>query len=105
MDSYNFSREGRELEVDGDLTELFKWRTISLLTHDYTILTKALAKRIEKYLPKLVNSDQTGFVKGRYIGPKDKTFKLNYAKIQIVKAFPSQMTRRSKFHSLLKTPQ
>ena len=31
-------------------------------------MTKALAKRIEKYLPKLINSDQTGFVKGRYIG-------------------------------------
>lgn len=27
-----------------------------------------MAKRIEKYLPKLINSDQTGFVKGRYIG-------------------------------------
>ena len=31
-------------------------------------MTKALAKRIEKYLPKLINSDQTGFVKGRDIG-------------------------------------
>ena len=31
-------------------------------------MTKALAKRIEKYLPKLINLDQTGFVKGRYIG-------------------------------------
>ena len=24
--------------------------------------------KIEKYLPKLINSDQTGFVKGRYKG-------------------------------------
>ena len=31
-------------------------------------MTKALAKRIEKYLPQLIDSDQTGFVKGRYIG-------------------------------------
>jgi len=36
-----------------------------LLNIDYKILTKALAKRIEKYLPKLID---TGFVKGRYIG-------------------------------------
>ena len=55
-------------KADGDLTELFNWRPISLLNIDYKILTKALAKRIEKYLPKLINLDQTGFVKGRYIG-------------------------------------
>ena len=55
-------------KADGDLTELSNWRPISLLNIDYKILTKALAKRIEKYLPKLINSDQTGFVKGRYIG-------------------------------------
>ena len=52
----------------GDLKELSNWRPISLLNIDYKILTKALAKRIEKYLPKLIDSDQTGFVKGRYIG-------------------------------------
>ena len=55
-------------KADGDLSELSNWRPISLLNIDYKILTKALAKRIEKYLPKLINSDQTGFVKGRYIG-------------------------------------
>ena len=32
------------------------------------IAAKALAKRIEVVLPKLVNADQTGFIKGRYIG-------------------------------------
>ncbi|KAL9986830.1 hypothetical protein ACROYT_G001034 [Oculina patagonica] len=55
-------------KADGDLSELSNWRPISLLNIDYKILTKALAKRIEQYLPKLINSDQTGFVKGRYIG-------------------------------------
>ena len=30
--------------------------------------TKVIAKRIESLLPKLVHSDQTGFIKGRYIG-------------------------------------
>ena len=35
---------------------------------DYNILTKVLAKRLEKVLPKLANPDQTGYVKGRYIG-------------------------------------
>ena len=55
-------------KADGNLKELSNWRPISLLNIDYKILTKALAKRIEKYLPKLINSHQTGFVKGRYIG-------------------------------------
>ena len=35
---------------------------------DYKILTKTIAKRFEKVLPKIINPDQTGYVKGRYIG-------------------------------------
>ena len=43
-------------------------RPISLLNVDYKILTKVIAKRLEKLLPKVINPDQTGYVKGRYIG-------------------------------------
>ena len=53
---------------DSDLTEVSSWRPITLLNVDYKILTKIIAKRIESSLPKLIHSDQTGFVKGRYIG-------------------------------------
>ena len=51
-----------------DKTILESLRPISLLNVDYNILTKVIAKRIEKVLPTLINPDQTGYVKGRYIG-------------------------------------
>ena len=50
------------------LVELTTWRPITLLNVDYKILARAIAKRIELKLPKLIHSDQTGFVKGRFIG-------------------------------------
>ena len=43
-------------------------RPISLLNVDYKIVTKAIAKRLKKLLPSIINPDQTGYVKGRYIG-------------------------------------
>ena len=45
------------------------WRPITLLNCYYKIAAKALANRLKKVLPKLVNSaDQTGFLKGQFIG-------------------------------------
>ena len=51
-----------------DKTMLENLRPISLLNTDYKILTKTMAKRLEKVLPKIINPDQTGYVKGRFIG-------------------------------------
>ena len=39
-----------------------------LLNVDYKIASKAISTRIEKVLPLIINSNQTGFVKGSYIG-------------------------------------
>jgi len=53
---------------DSDLLDLQNWRLITLLNIDYKIASKTLAKRIENVLTKLVHSNQTGFMKGCYIG-------------------------------------
>ena len=47
---------------------LENWRPISLLNIDYKIATKTITDRISKVLLKLIHEDQTGYVKGRYIG-------------------------------------
>ena len=54
---------------DKDKSLLENLRPISLLNLDYKILTKIIsAKRIEKVWPKIINPNQTGYVKGRFIG-------------------------------------
>ena len=51
-----------------DERELKNWRPISLLNVDVKIITKVFAKRMCKFIDKLISVCQTGFVKGRYIG-------------------------------------
>lgn len=52
---------------DKDLIELTNWRPITLLTCDYKIIAKALAKRLQVVLPSIIDEDQTGFMKDRLI--------------------------------------
>lgn len=81
LNSFNYSLETGELSIeqrrgiitlipkkDKDKRHLKNWRPISLLNTDYKILTKTLANRLCKILPDIINEDQTGFIKGRYIG-------------------------------------
>ena len=49
------------------------WWPITLLNYDYKIIAKAIANRIRKVLLYIVNSDQTGFLKGRFIGENIRT--------------------------------
>ena len=53
---------------ESPLIELKNWRPITLLNVDYKIASKAIATRIEPMLPHLIHADQTGFIKGKYIG-------------------------------------
>ena len=51
-----------------DAKLLKNWRPITLLNCDYKIASKSIANRLKKFLPALINNDQTGFQKNRFIG-------------------------------------
>ena len=81
VDSFNYAFENGEMSIsqkrgilslipkkDKDKKYLKNWRPISLLNNDYKIVTKTLALRLEKVLPTIISANQTGYVKGRYIG-------------------------------------
>ena len=64
-------------------TNLLKnWRPITLLNCDYKIATKSIASRIRKVLPKIINNDQIGFLKGRFIGENIRLIVLLITQIQ-----------------------
>ncbi len=58
---------------DKDFRKLKNWRPLTLLNTDYKILTKLLAARLQKVIAKLIKKDQTGYIKGRYIGENIRT--------------------------------
>ena len=47
---------------------LKNWRPLTLLNCTYKIASGCIANRIKSVLDKLIDKDQTGFIKGRYIG-------------------------------------
>ena len=53
---------------DKDKRFISNWRPISLLNVDTKIISKSLATRLVPVLPSIISSDQTAYVKGRFIG-------------------------------------
>lgn len=45
-----------------------KWRPITLLNVAYKIGSRCIAQRIKNMLDTIISPDQTGFIRGRYIG-------------------------------------
>ena len=73
MDSFNYAfTTGRQgvirLIPKKNPSYLKNWRPLSLLNVDYKIATKALAPRMKKVLPQVINNAQTGYIEGRFIG-------------------------------------
>ena len=53
---------------DAEPNLIKNWRPISLLNCDYKIVAKAIANKFKQVIPNIINYDQTGFLKGRFIG-------------------------------------
>ena len=53
---------------NGDIENIENWRPLSILNNDYKLLTRVLALRLQKVLPLIINEDQQGYIKGRFIG-------------------------------------
>ena len=51
----------------GERENLKNWRPLTLLNVDYKIIAKCFALRFKPLLPSLINSNQKGYVNGRYI--------------------------------------
>lgn len=51
-----------------DLDYLKNWRPLTLLNQDYKYLTTIIANRFKYLLPKIISTDQNGFVPSRFIG-------------------------------------
>ena len=60
------------LYTSGEQEDIRNWRPLTLLNSDYKIIAKILAERLKVVLPKLIHSDQKGFVKGRNINEANR---------------------------------
>ena len=69
---------------DSNLLKCANWRPITLLNVDYKIASKVIATRFEKVLDLLMSHDQTGLLKGRYVGQNIRLVNnvVNQTKIQ-----------------------
>ena len=53
---------------DKDPLQLKNWRPLTLLNFDYKLIAKLISERFKLCITNIVHTDQTGFIKGRYIG-------------------------------------
>ena len=87
---------------DKYLRTLANWRPVSLLNTDYKILTKLLALRLQKVIPSIINSDQVGYIKNRYIGENIRILSdiIQYADLEDIEAYITQIDFEKAFDSI-----
>ena len=52
----------------GEEDEIGNYRPISLTNVDYRILAFVLSNRLQNVIPSVINTDQTTYIKGTYMG-------------------------------------
>ena len=60
------------LHKGGERENIKNWRPLTLLNCDYKIIAKILSERLKIVLPKIIHTDQKGFVKGRNISEANR---------------------------------
>ena len=87
---------------DKDIRYLANWRPVSLLNTDYKILTKALAIRLQKVIPSIIDHDQVGYIKNRYIGENIRIIfdLLKHSELNDIEAFLVQVDFEKAFDSI-----
>lgn len=62
------------------------WCPVSLLNVIYEIVSGCIAERIKIFLDKLISKDQTGLIKGRFIGENIKIiyYAMNYRELNSI---------------------
>ena len=68
---------------DKDRTYLENWRPISLVNADSKLASKVISNRIKKVLPRIIHSNQSGFINGRFIGEVARSIILNRLSYQV----------------------
>lgn len=72
------------LDKGKDRQLLKNWRPLSMLNVDYKLGSKAIAERIKLYLPKLIHTNQVGYISGRHISNNIRAISdiLEYTKLK-----------------------
>ena len=90
------------LDKGKDRCKISNWRPISLLNVDYKIMTKVLAIKIAKVMPKIIHHNQVGYVQGRNISENLRALLdiMEYTKLHDIPGLMVSLDFKKAFDSL-----